>query len=533
MVRKLKLVWLILFAGLLLGLFVYAIHFESRSKQPLSVLSEATYQNITATRELIPADKAAGKLLNSGVEAAITFESYLICAPLDAEAARKAVSFEGDDFQAAFAPDQAFDDFANAVAQNHPFQLVIWNGKQYFEKQVFFTSLPVMTFAYDTPFACYSDAEAKISAIECTVITSDGTVMQSAAMTSIRGQLAASFPKIPYRLKLYQNRGTRNPQSLLGMKASSEWVMLSMYTDSTRIRDNVSLSLWNDLANTNPSVDGKTAEFEYCEVVVNDFYEGLYGIVRPVDGETLEIDDDENARFYQFNFDFWDSVVERYKEDPIATLEKQAELKYPKEYPANTDIWSPLMRYSDLYCANLHEPTPDELYSLFNASNAIDYSLYTACVNGYDNLFKNMYMVWRQDENGEYRFFRVPWDLDFTWGDYYGGSAAGVKRMTFDFSNAKDDRITYDMQDWLALDSGEMKQAFLSRWKELRKTLFSEESLQERMTAQATYLQQNGVYQRDSARWQDSPASADLTKTFEFVHARLTFLDEYFAELAK
>ena len=532
MVRKLKLVWLILFAGLLLGLFVYAIHFESRAKQPLSVLSEATYQNITTTRELIPADKAAGKLLNSGVEAAITFESYLICAPLDAEAALKAVSFEGNDFQAAFAPDAAFGSFANAVAQNHPFQLVIWNGKHYFEQQVFFTSLPVMTFAYDTPFACYSNAEAKISAIECTVITADGSVMQSAAMTSIRGQLASSFPKIPYRLKLYRNRGTRNPQPLLGMKASSEWVMLSMYTDPARIRDNVSLGLWNDLADTNPSVDGKTAEFEYCEVVVNNFYEGLYGIVRPVDEETLGIDDDTNARFYQFNYDFLDKDIERYHEEPIATLATRAELKYPKKYPSGTDVWSPLAKYSDLFCANLRKPTVEELQSLFNKSNAIDYSLFAACASGYDNLYKNMYMIWRQDETGEYRMFRVPWDLDFTWGDYYGGEFTAL-HMDFDLSKAEDDRITYDMQAWLALDSGEMKQAFLSRWKELRKTLFSEESLQARMTKQATYLQQNGVYQRDSARWQDSPASADLTKTFEFVHARLTFLDEYFAELTK
>ena len=105
--------------------------------------------------------------------------------------------------------------------------------------------------------------------------------------------------------------------------------------------------------------------------------------------------------------------------------------------------------------------------------------------------------------------------------------------MDFSLDKAEDDRITYDMQAWLALDSGEMKQAFLSRWKELRQTLFSEESIQARMTEQASYLQQNGVYQRESARWVESPASADLTNTFAFVHARLTFLDEYFAELTK
>jgi len=53
------------------------------------------------------------------------------------------------------------------------------------------------------------------------------------------------------------------------------------------------------------------------------------------------------------------------------------------------------------------------------------------------------------------------------------------------------------------------------------------------MLEQTNLLEQNGVYQRDTARWTDSPASADLTKTYEFVHARLAFLDSYFADLTQ
>jgi len=105
--------------------------------------------------------------------------------------------------------------------------------------------------------------------------------------------------------------------------------------------------------------------------------------------------------------------------------------------------------------------------------------------------------------------------------------------MVFSLEKAEDARITYDMQAWLKLDSDEMKQAFLARWKELRAGLFSESSLQARMLEQTNLLKQNGVYQRDTARWTDSPASADLTKTYEFVHARLAFLDSYFADLTQ
>ena len=208
--------------------------------------------------------------------------------------------------QAAFAPDDAFDHFADAVSENHAFQLIIYSGKKYFQQAVYFTSLPVLSLSYDTPFSCYSDDEAGTTAVGCSLVTADGSVMESAATIRVRGQLASSFPKIPYRLTLYRNRGTRNLQSLLGMQECSEWVLLSLYTDPARIRDKVSLDLWNDLAQTNSAVDANTAEFEYCEVVVNGFYEGLYGLVRPVDEETLQIDEDENARFYQFNYDFLD-----------------------------------------------------------------------------------------------------------------------------------------------------------------------------------------------------------------------------------
>ena len=532
MIRTLKTVWLVLLAGLLLGLFVYAVHFESRARQSLAVLSTDAYQEIVTSKKKIAIDKFAGTLLNNGTEAAVTNESYLICAPLDADAAIKTVSFRGTTYQAAFAPDEAYGNFAEAVADNHAFQLVIWNGTQYFEQQVFFTSLPVLIFSYDTPFDCYSNIEQKISAIGCSLISSDGTVVESPAMIRVRGQLAASFPKIPYRLTLYRNRGTRNPQSLLGMKESSEWVMLSLYTDPARIRDKVSLDLWNDLAATNPTADGNTAEFEYCEVVVNGFYEGLYGLVRPVDAETLEIDDDENARFYQFNLDFTIPAIEDYQKDAADTLLTLAEVKYPEMDDSIDDaVWSPLIQYSDLYCANLRKPTLSDLESMFNPSNAIDYSLFVACANGYDNLFKNMYMVWRQDADGNYRFFRVPWDLDFTWGNYY--DSTGSIHRSFLMENTKDARLSYDMQAWLALDSGEMKQAFIDRWTELRSDVFSESALQARMNEQVSLLQSNGVYQRDGDRWKETEVSPDLTDTFAFLHDRLNFLDQHLAELAK
>lgn len=530
MIRTLKTVWLVLLAGLLLGLFVYAAHAEAVARQPLTMLSTDAYQEIVTSKKKVAIDPHAGKLLNFGTQAATTIESYLICAPLDADAAIKAVSFQGTSYQAAFAPDEAFGDFAKAVAENHAFQLIVWNKTRYFEQQVFFTTLPVFVFSYDTPFDCFSDAEKNVSAVECSLITADGNTMKSAATIRLRGQLAASFPKIPYRLTLYRNRGTRNPQSLLGMEKSSEWVMLTLYTDPSRIRDKVSLDLWNDLSDTNPTVDGRTAEFEYCEVVVNGFYEGLYGLVRPVDAKTLEINDDDNARLYQFIDDFTATAIQSYQENPIGVLHTLAEVKYPKKDLVDDAMWTPLIQYSDLFCVNLRNPTLANLESLFDPSNSIDYSLFIACANGYDNLFKNMYMLWRQDADGNYRFFRVPWDLDLTWGNYY--DEKGYLYRSFLMENTEDARITYDMQDWLALDSGEMKQAFLDRWTELRTGLFSEASIQTRMNEQVAVLQDNGVYLRECERWKDASVSSDLTETFAFLHDRLSFLDQHLAELA-
>ena len=99
--------------------------------------------------------------------------------------------------------------------------------------------------------------------------------------------------------------------------------------------------------------------------------------------------------------------------------------------------------------------------------------------------------------------------------------------------NTKDARLSYDMQAWLALDSGEMKQAFIDRWTELRSDVFSESALQARMNEQVSLLQSNGVYQRDGDRWKDTDVSPDLTDTFAFLHDRLSFLDQHLAELAK
>ncbi len=527
MFRKLKTVCLLVLAALLIGLFVLALHFESLAAEPLTVLSQQEYDAILSNESQTAASASAGTLYSGGVPAVFADERYLISTQARADTAISAVGYQSVRYSAAFAPDDAFSDFKEAVSQGHAFTLVVSNGRRYFTREVVFTTLPVLSLSADAQYAqliATKEADA-----ECSLLSPDGTFVSSISTFRIRGNLSTALNKKSFRLTLYQNSGTRNPLSLLGMQESSEWILLPLFTDDSRMREKVSLDLWNALASTNPDNDCFTGTMQYLELVINDCYMGLYGLVRPVDEVSFGIDGDTNARYYQFISWFEPETEARYLSD-VTTLSQFAELKYPDESASDAACWQPLTAYIDLVYAGLETPSAERMEALFNRSNAVDYTLYTACCAAEDNLFKNMLMIWREDADETYRFFRVPWDLDFTFGNYFSNDAPLYRSFCMD--KAETVTLPTDMEVWLSVDQDGMGRLLATRWAELRQDLFSETSLVPRFTEQARVLEESGALLRETDAWPESPVTSDLSDITAFLHARLAFLDGYFDSLA-
>lgn len=86
----------------------------------------------------------------------------------------------------------------------------------------------------------------------------------------IRGSSSQSLPKKPYGLTTLQaDNASNNNVSLLGMPSENDWVLNSLAFDPSLIRDYLSYNLARQIGDYAPRT-------QYCEVVLNGQYVGLY-----------------------------------------------------------------------------------------------------------------------------------------------------------------------------------------------------------------------------------------------------------------
>lgn len=96
----------------------------------------------------------------------------------------------------------------------------------------------------------------------------------------LRGSTSQSLPKKPYGLTtLKADNITNNNVSILGMPKENDWVLNSLDFDPSLVRDFLSYELARNMGNY-------SARGQYCEVVVNGDYKGLYIFM-----EKLKVDD--------------------------------------------------------------------------------------------------------------------------------------------------------------------------------------------------------------------------------------------------
>jgi hypothetical protein len=86
----------------------------------------------------------------------------------------------------------------------------------------------------------------------------------------LRGSTSQSLPKKPYGFTtLKANNTSNNNVSLLGMPSENDWVLNSLAFDPSCIRDYISYNLSRQIGDY-------ATRTVYCEVVINDVYQGLY-----------------------------------------------------------------------------------------------------------------------------------------------------------------------------------------------------------------------------------------------------------------
>ena len=90
-----------------------------------------------------------------------------------------------------------------------------------------------------------------------------------------RGNSSRYFDKKSYSVKLVNSDGTKNAQKLFGMSKHNDWVLNGPFLDRSLMRNYLCYNIAGEIMSYSPNV-------RYCELYVNEEYQGLYLLVETV-----------------------------------------------------------------------------------------------------------------------------------------------------------------------------------------------------------------------------------------------------------
>lgn len=421
---------------------------------------------------------------------------------------------------------------------------------------VYFSGLPlVQLYSNTTLTATYT-----LGRITVTEPDKPGSAEYLLSDLKTRGALAASLVKKAFSVKLKDANGlTAMDRSFFGLRNDNNWLLDAMGIDLARMRNRVSTDLWNDysvkpywVAQEPNMVNGTRGH--YVEVFVNDSYNGLYCMTEKVDRKQLYLKKyepaTENTPVVQhgalFKVDEWSfesqmgntSTSYYYDGKVIGAYNNSVErwCNYDCKYPDVGD--SEPIEWKNMYnavttCSDF--TTYPEFYPnvqvLFDLPEVRDYYLLIELALAADNQGKNMYFS-IYDQSVSPKMSITPWDMDATWGRRWDGSSEVTgPNQNFDAFVTKYEHGQSNL--FLRLKFANVagfNDMLKSRYKELRGSYFSYNSLYGRFNTYQVLLKKSGALNREILRWTGSPrvspdSNFDLAFLSTWITSRLSYLD--------
>ena len=430
--------------------------------------------------------------------------------------------------------DEAWADKAGSIRSNHIFHIYLVEENSYYPLQLVICGMPVMTmstlreeeqdlgdYETDPDRYCYDPEVIYYGTLQ---VFNPGTgvsgyhILESNVKYYERGASSATFEKKSYSIGLLDAEGQNLNASLLGMREDNSWKLKGMVADGKKIREMTACDIWEQFAETNTEVNETGPRMEYLELILDNDYVGLYGIVEPIDAKKLELD--KNDVLYKSTH--WiipeDDDVD-YSVERGWRLMTYIRVRYPDDIPDYAKIWYPMRDYiNTFYHAKGDErPAQDKIY----VSNAVDMLLFNMAISGSDNHFRNMYFAADVNEAGEYTMRQIPWDLDLTFGAIVSGG------MNDDETVVYEEKAVPFLRD---TQPDTVRLYLRQRWQQVRESFLSTENVENMMHEHQDFLLSTGVMKRENDRWPDYQMSTNLDKVEDLLERRLNWLDGYFAE---
>ena len=400
-----------------------------------------------------------------------------------------------DDHEMFFVKDKNFKNLANAVTNGETFRLIIAqkNSSIYMEYNVAITTLPIITMNGSYAYTDKSNRNLYFGNI--TVYSSKNPETQHySAVDSItywRNRGDNNFKKKSYKISLKDENIINFDEEFLELGKDDDWLLNSMKMDDTFVKERLIMQLWNDLAQQS-DYNRKMSYGEFCELIINGEYKGLYMLQRRVDEKYLALGEN----------DILSKGGDVYVTVPI---DDDVEL-----------IYSPFEDEDYTYSLI------NQFYSLancdkMNLNNFIDINIFLQFAMLNDNYsYKNIVYIMDYLEENSYEMSLLLWDTDISF----------IVENTSDLYQLYFRRETEAMKEVYP----ELDVLTAQRWFELREGPLSYEHIEELIIDIYTEFSNSGAIARDYEVWGHYHKDDSLEKLFSTVKTRLEFVDGYYSQ---
>lgn len=428
------------------------------------------------------------------------------------------------EFQILFPENITENDKKSVIAEGKKFPMLVYNETQWAMYYITFSGLPLIDIETNEGF--YNENITGSVIFYDTDFTSNG-VVESGYYGHLRGNTSRMYPKKGYKLNLTKDTVSQttvsNKESLFGMRKDNDWILYAMYNDESKIRDSLSIQIWNLFgakAVSKRSTYG--TNLTYVELFADNRYCGLYGLMEPIDSKQLSLKSGD--------------YLYKRKNPAVLNAEIFAQAKDPqeevlgfeiKEGTLNENSWEPLKELAELVTMP-REQLQSMDTELVDTDNAMRMWLFLQIITGHDQTAKNMYYVAKYQEDG-YKFYFAPWDMDLTWGNVSVGETNPL--FTAFEPETVDDRVYWETGDWLIdLNYQGTKDDVQKLYEELRSTVLTDEAVEQMILETDSLIRDSGAYARDQERWPESAHTQDCGTLLEYAKERLNFLDKALAD---
>lgn len=467
--------------------------------------------------------------LNGG-RIAYDTEQNMLLIPQELEEAAFDGKLEVPDGELFFLEDEGLQNKGTSIAENRVFRLFWVREAQCWMYNVYFTGMPVACITAEVSGTQSGEDITDDTKTAELVYTGEVWVydqyhsaaryQQAECNYHLRGATTLNYEKSSYRLTLENEK-----LSFLGMRKDDDWILSSLYDDEGLIHNKLSYDVWQEIAASNSVSYDEGISMEYVELFINNKYLGIYGLSERIDKKELSLN--KGDILYKCRDQRLPEESEYYTEltpemNPVFTIQ------YPKEF--SMEAWEPLKSWVNLFG---YEQLKDYETGkqMLNMENAIDYNIFNQLIYGMDNIMKNIYFNARYQSDGSYKFIKIPWDLNMTWGNSW------VDDINCNFNIYKEKNISdtggwsTDMAVLYYYNEQEVSQLLWERWKELRENIITVENITTMLNREFNYLHSSGAYIRNYQKWQPKGDYWQEHYIYEYVEGRIAFLDTYYEKL--